>query len=151
MTPCHCWMTFLKSYIILITQETCREKNLFGIFWGFSNFYGFCWFYNFFFFIFFIFFKLCTKDMWGKIYTRIRTKIITPQLPENSPLPSFDMLKSNVSTFNQGLIQAFHSPLISALPQSWQPFWWTPTIEGRLWMNTHNMKRSFDNQIHAVF
>ena len=43
---------------------------------------------------------------------------ITPQHSESFPHSSLDMLKSNVSTFNQGMILAFHSPLISAIPQS---------------------------------
>ena len=41
-------MTFLESYIILITQETCREKNIFVffmIFQIFMVFIGFIFFY----------------------------------------------------------------------------------------------------------
>ena len=48
MIQCHCWMTFLETYIILITQETCREKNIFEFLWFFRFFMvfiGFIFFY----------------------------------------------------------------------------------------------------------
>ena len=52
-------MTFLETYIILITQETCREKNIFG----FYDFLIFMVFVGFIFFYFLFVLKLCTKDI----------------------------------------------------------------------------------------
>ena len=52
-------MTFLETYIILITQETCREKNIFGFFMIFQIFMVFIGFI----FLYFLFVFI--------IYTRI--------------------------------------------------------------------------------
>ena len=52
-------MAFLESYKILITQETCREKNVFR----FYDFMIFMVFVGFIFFYFLFVLKLCTKDM----------------------------------------------------------------------------------------
>jgi hypothetical protein len=54
-------MTFLETYIILITQETCREKNIFVFF--FMIFQIFMVFIGFIFFYFLFDLILCTKDM----------------------------------------------------------------------------------------
>ena len=40
-------MTFLETYILLITQETCRKKSIFGFFMIFQIFMGFYRFYIF--------------------------------------------------------------------------------------------------------
>ena len=65
-------MTFLETYIISITRETCREKNIFGFLLVFQIFMGFIDFI----FLYFLF-DICYIQGYIK-------KTITPHfLPED--------------------------------------------------------------------